>query len=455
MSERYDAVVIGAGPAGEVAVSRLNDQGLRVALAERELIGGECAYWACIPSKTLLSPPEARVHARRSAGVAEPTQRWGEIADYRDYMIRNLDDAKVARRYEEKGVSVYKGEAKIAGPGGVTVGDETLQTERIVVATGSDPKIPPVEGLEQAGYWTNREATTLSEVPGSAVILGGGPVGVELGQLLRRYGCAVTIVEPADRLLPGEDPAVGESIAGFLQEDGVELRLDQQAAAVSVRGGQRVVHLNEGGEIAAEQLVVAVGRAPRVRGLGLETVGIEPTEHGIAVDERCRAADGVWAIGDVTGIMPFTHVGMYQGRIVCDDIAGREARADYTAIPRVVFSDPEVAAVGLREEQARQEGIEVVTARVNLPDALARPWTYEQHPRGELELVADRAREVLVGACVGRSAACRRVDPPGGARDKDRDPAQGAARHGGAVPYLQRGLPEGGGAPRRVTTGQR
>ena len=398
MTESYDAVVIGTGPAGETAVSRLAEHGLRVALCERELIGGECAYWACIPSKTLLAPPEARAHAARSAGLSAPEQRFGEVADYRDYMIRHLDDAAQVKGYEDQGVAVYKGQARIAGPGRVEVGGDTLETQRIVVATGSEAAIPPIDGLEEAGYWTNREATTLGEVPESAVVLGGGPVGIEFGQLLRRFGTQVTIVEASDRLLSGEEPAVGALIADVLHEEGIDVRVGQPAVAVSAAASGRSVRLADETELTADELVVAVGRAPRVHGIGLETLGIEPDSAGIAVDEHCRAGEGVWAIGDVTGVMPFTHVGMYQGRVACADIAGRDVRADYRAVPRVVFSDPEIAVVGVTEEQAREHGVDVATARVDFAEALARPWTYEKEPRGVLGLVADRERSVLVGA---------------------------------------------------------
>jgi pyruvate/2-oxoglutarate dehydrogenase complex dihydrolipoamide dehydrogenase (E3) component len=396
--QRFDAVVIGTGPAGEVAVSRLNDQGLRVALVERELIGGECGYWACIPSKTLLRPPETRFEARRAAGVDEPATHWPQVAEYRDYMIRNLDDSGQVNGYEEQGVTVVKGEARIAGPGRVEVDGRTLSTERIVVATGSDATIPPIDGLEQAGYWTNREATTLKELPASIVILGGGPVGVEMGQFFCRFGVKVTLVQGADRLVNREDPKVGELILDVLREEGVDVRLGTRAEHVRLENGERVVTLSDGELVRGQELLVATGRTPRVDGIGLDTVGIDPNPKGIQIDEHCRAAEGVWAIGDVTGVMPFTHVGMYQGRITAADIAGKQASADYTAIPRVVFSDPEIAAVGLTEQQARDQGIDVATSHVSLADAIARPWTYEKDPRGDLGLVADRQDQVLLGA---------------------------------------------------------
>ena len=398
MSARYDAVVLGAGPAGEVAVSRLNGQGLKVALVERELVGGECGYWACIPSKTLLRPPEARSEAERSAGVAAPELSWPEVAAYRDTMVRHLDDSAQVSGYREEGVDVFRGEGRIAGPGRVEVDGQVLQTDRVIVATGSDASIPPIDGLEQAGYWTNREATTLAEIPESIVILGGGPVGVELGQLMRRFGARVTIVEHGERLLSREGPAVGELIAQSLRDEGLEIRLGAKATAVERRDGERMVRLDDGDQVSGRELLVATGRAPRVHGIGLESIGIDPDPEGLEVDERCRAAEGVWAIGDVTGVIPLTHVGMYQGRITAQDIAGGQPRADYAAIPRVVFSDPEVAAVGLTEQQARQDGIEVATARVALAEAIARPSTYEENPRGDLGLIADSQRQVLIGA---------------------------------------------------------
>jgi len=398
MPNRYDAIVIGAGPAGEVVVSRLAKHGLRLALIERELVGGECAYWACIPSKTLLRPPEVRSEAERAAGVERPAIGFAEVAAYRDYMVRNLDDSKQVDDYRDQGIDVYKAAGKIAGPGRVEVADRTLDTERIIIATGSDPSIPPIDGLDDAGYWTNREATTLSELPESMVVLGGGPVGIELSQFLRRFDVNVALIEGSERLIEREEPAVSELIAEVLREDGVDVRLGAQAQSVTRSDGTVNVRLDDGGSASGAELLVVTGRHPRVDGLGLKTVGIETSSKGIEVDERCRAAEGVWAVGDVTGVMPFTHVGMYQGRVVADTITGADVRASYDAIPRVVFSDPEIASVGLTEAQARERGIEVLTSRLRLPDAIARPWTYEQNPRGDLGLIADRDRKVLVGA---------------------------------------------------------
>jgi pyruvate/2-oxoglutarate dehydrogenase complex dihydrolipoamide dehydrogenase (E3) component len=398
MSEHFDAIVIGAGPAGEVAASRLNTQGLRTALVERELVGGECAYWACIPSKTLLRPAEVRGEAERTAGTSAPEQRWAQIAEYRDYMIRHLDDTAQIDGYEKEGVRVYKGDGRLAGPGRVQVGSAMLETERIVIATGSDARIPEIQGLAQTGYWTNREATTIKEIPDSVVILGGGPVGIELGQFMRRFGTQVTLIQAAERLLPREDPRVAELIGERLRADGITLHLGATATQASRSDGRRTITLEDGQIVTASELLIATGRAPRVSDIGLETVGIEANPKGIEIDERCRAAEGVWAIGDVTGVMPFTHVGMYQGRIACADIAGQTAHADYAAIPRVVFSDPEIAAVGLTTQQATQQGINTATATVKLADAIARPWTYEKDPCGEIGIIADRQQRTLLGA---------------------------------------------------------
>ncbi len=397
MPERYDAIVIGAGPAGEVAASRLPKLGLRTALVERELVGGECAYWACIPSKTLLRPPEVRFDAKRTAGTDEPGQHWEDVAEYRDYMIRNLDDSKQVEGYRSDGVDVYKSEATLVAPGRVELDGRTIETERTIIATGSDPRVPPIPGLAEAGYWTNREATTLKKIPASVLILGGGPVGVELGQFLRRFGSGVTIVQKEGRLLAREDPAVGELIGETLADEGIDLRLGVEAESVELDGSERRVALEGGAALHAEQLLVAIGREPRIPD-GLDQLGVSIGEKGIEVDERCRAGEGVWAIGDVTGVMPFTHVGMYQARIACADIADDDPAADYGAIPRVVFSDPEVAAVGLTETKARERGVRLASARINLGDAIARPWTYEKDPRGELGLLADVDRDVLVGA---------------------------------------------------------
>jgi pyruvate/2-oxoglutarate dehydrogenase complex dihydrolipoamide dehydrogenase (E3) component len=393
--QSFDLVVIGAGPAGETVASRLAGSGLGTALVERELIGGECAYWACIPSKTLLRPGEVRGEAERAAGASRPTLDFSELASYRDFMVRDHDDTDEAKSYEQQGVKVFRGEGRLAGPGRVRVGDVELSAERIVIATGSEPVIPEIPGLAGAGYWTNREVTAMREIPNSACVLGGGPVGIELAQLLRRQGADVHLIEQQPRLLAREDERVGELLAEALRDDGIHLALGAEVASVEARDGQRIVEYGEH-SVRCDELVVATSRRPRVGDLGLDSVGIEPDpDHGgISVDERCRAADGIWAVGDVTGVMPFSHVAMYQGRIVVADISGEPARADYAAVPRTVFCDPEVAAVG----RTRQQAPDAACARIQLKDEISRPWTYETDARGELQILADRDRGVLIGA---------------------------------------------------------
>lgn len=398
MSERFDAIVIGAGPAGETAVSRLSKRGMRTALVEREMVGGECAYWACIPSKTLLRPPEARAEARRAPGLREPEARWAEIVAYRDYMVRNLDDSGAVEDYEDRGVRVFRGAARIAAPGVIEVDGARLESERIVIATGSDPLIPQIDGLHELDFWTNREATTLTEVPRDVAVLGGGPVGIELGQMLRRYGAGVTIVQAADRLIDREDDRVGELIEEALRADGIELRLGDSAVAASLHERRQALELESGERVEAERVIVATGRRPRAGELGLEALGVELGDGGeVPIDERCRVTDGVWAVGDVTGVSLFTHTGKYQARVACADIAGETVGVDYSAIPRVVFSDPEIAAVGLTTQQAADRGLAVAEGRADL-GSVARTETFGEGLGGEIGVLADRDERLLVGA---------------------------------------------------------
>jgi dihydrolipoamide dehydrogenase len=395
MAERYDVVILGGGPAGEVAVGALLKAGRRIALVEQELIGGECTNWGCIPSKTLLRAPDLKGQSSRAAGVATPELDFARLAEYRDYMVSNHDDAKRVASYEEQGVTVVKAPGRLAGRGRVEANGRVLETDAVLVATGAEPVLPPIPGLAEAGYWTNREATELSTIPESAVFIGGGVVAVELGQFLARFGCRVTIVGPS--LAAREDPQIGELLATVLQEDGIELVLGPRAETVRLEGGQRVVGLTGGDEVRGDVVVVATGRRPRTQGFGLESVDIEAGGRGIEVDERCRAGEGVWAAGDCTGQAMFTHVAKYQARVACADIVGRPARADYRAVPRVLFTDPEVASVGLTEAAAREHGIDAVSASVDLP-TIARSYTYEEEPRGTFAVVVDRQRQVLVGA---------------------------------------------------------
>jgi pyruvate/2-oxoglutarate dehydrogenase complex dihydrolipoamide dehydrogenase (E3) component len=398
MADGFDAIVIGMGPGGEVAASRLLAAGRRVAVVERELIGGECGYWACVPSKTLLRPPDVRSEAARAAGVATPALDWPAAAAWRDQMTRHLDDAKQVRGYQDQGAEVLRGTGRLAGPGRVEVDGRVLTAPEVILATGSDPVVPEMDGFDPERIWTNREATQLREIPERAVVLGGGPVGLELGQFLARFGCQVTLVQHADRLINREDPRVGELVGAALACEGVRVHTGRRIVGGSRRDGERSVELDDGTRIGTDVVVVGAGRTPRVAGLGLETAGVETGGRGVPVDDRCRVTDGVWAVGDVTGVALFTHVAKYQARVVADNLLGKDRRASYQGVPRVVFTDPELAAVGLTEAQARERGHQVVSATVDLAAEITRPWTYEREPSGELGLVADRERRVLLGA---------------------------------------------------------
>jgi pyruvate/2-oxoglutarate dehydrogenase complex dihydrolipoamide dehydrogenase (E3) component len=395
MADRYDAIIIGAGPAGEVCAGKLVDGGMkRVAVVERELVAGECSYWACIPSKTLLRPGEALEAVREAPGAKQAVTGsldFEKAVEWRNFMVSDYDDSGQVSWLDDMGIDLYRGEGRIDGPGRVAVGDQTLETERIVIATGSEPVIPPIDGLSDLeGVWTNREATGLKEIPEHLIVLGGGPVGVEMAQAVRRFGARVTLIEGADRLLQREAPAVGEAVAEALGAEGIELRLGEHATAAEKRDGRFVLHFGDGADVEGDRLLVATGRKPRVDGIGLDSVGITPGKRGVEVDERLRAAEGVWAIGDVTGIMPFTHVGKYQGRVAAKDMLGGDARADYRAVPRVVFCDPQVAAVG------ESSGAATGTAPLS---GVARTATYTREyadKPGFLTLVSDGSK--LVGA---------------------------------------------------------
>ncbi len=396
--DRFDVAILGAGPAGEHAASALAAEQRRVLLVERELIGGECSNWACIPTKTLLRPTEVHGESERAAGVAQAALEWPELARYRDYMTSAGDDSRRVKGYDELGVTVVKGAGRLAGAGGVEVGDRRYEADAILICTGSDPVIPPIEGLAAAGYWTNREATALDQIPNSAIVVGGGPVGIELAQFLRRFGSQLALVQGAARLADREDERVSQLLADSLRSDGVKVHLGAHVEQVGLQERRHVVTLDDGSMLRGERLVIAVGRRPRSGDIGLETIGVEPERGGIPVDQHCRVSEGVWAAGDCTGVMLFTHAAKYQARVALADIRGHPVSADYRAIPRVIFTDPEVAAVGLTEAQARAADLDVAVAKIDLPSSIARPYTYEQDPRGELSVIFDRERRVMVGA---------------------------------------------------------
>lgn len=409
MADTFDVVVLGMGPGGEVAAGLLLRAGKRVAVVERELIGGECAYWGCVPSKTLLRAPDAVAEADRAPGVRRPALNWPVLRDYRDWMIRHLDDAGQVEGYTRRGATVVKGAGQLAGRTAdgqlrVQVGGRELTARHVIVATGSEPTRPPIPGLEEGSgvpVWTNREATTLRDIPARAVVLGGGAVAVELGQFLARTGSHVTLVQRGPRLVTREDPRVGELIQAALAADRVDVLLGRQPVRATRTDTGARVELDDASILDADVVVLATGRRPRVHDLGLDTVGVETDTDrsgGVPVDDRCRLGDGLWAIGDVTGQALFTHVAKYQARVAAENILGRDRRASYDGIPRVIFADPEIAAVGLTTEQASRRGLNVGTAEIDLPKAITRPWTYETDPRGTLGLLADRDRKILLGA---------------------------------------------------------
>ena len=403
MSERAEVVVVGMGPGGEDVAGRLAEEGLDVVGIDANLVGGECPYWGCIPSKMIVRASDLLAEARRvtgNAGTSSVSPDYAPVAQrIREQATDSWDDTVAVERFEGKGGRFVRGRATLAGQNGVVVDGTAIEATRaLVIATGTDPAVPPIPGLEDVDYWTNREAMEAKELPASIVVLGAGAVGAELGQAYARFGAEVTIVEALDRVLPLEDPVAGEVLGGVLSAEGIEVRTGVRAESVGRDDELSVVELSDGTALRAERVLVATGRHTDLAGLGTATCGIDEDQRFIPVDGTMRAAEGVWAVGDITGKGLFTHLAIYQAGIAAEDILGNDpAPADYRALPRVTFTDPEVGAVGLSEAEAGEQGLEVAVSTAQVPST-ARGWLHGPGNEGVIKLVADRARGVLVGA---------------------------------------------------------
>jgi dihydrolipoamide dehydrogenase len=405
----FDVVVIGAGPAGEVAAGRLADAGLSVAIAEDRLVGGECSFWACMPSKALLRPYEALAEALRIPGAAEALTGSLDVQavlDRRDEVIHDLDDSSQLPWLEDRGIALLRGAGVLTGERRVRVGDEEIEADRaVIVSTGSLPSMPPIEGLSAIDdAWTNREATTAKAIPDRLLIMGGGVVGVEMSQAFQTLGAHVTLIEGERRLLPREEEYACAQVTEALEGYGVDIRTGQRASRVEQRDGTVVVTTEDGRTAEGDTLLVALGRVPQTKGIGLELVGL-PDDRPIHVNARMQVEDVPWlyAIGDVNGRALFTHMGKYQARIAADCIMGKDVvlshGADGALSPRVIFTEPQVAAVGHTSDTAERAGLEVEAVETETSGNAGGSY-YGRDAPGTARLLIDRERRVVVGATI-------------------------------------------------------
>lgn len=438
--ELVDVVVVGLGVGGEEVAGRLAEAGLSVVGVERDLVGGECPYWGCIPSKMMIRAANALAEARRVdglAGTAQVQADWAPVAKrIREEATDTWDDTVAVRRFTDRGGRFVRGSGRIDGPGRVRVGDQVFQARHgIVLGTGTRPSVPPIDGLADTPYWTNHQAIEVEQLPASLLVLGGGAIGLELAQVFARFGVRVTVVEALDRVLALEEPEASEVAAAALRADGVEIHTGVRAERVEHDGSRFTLRGAGGAEFTADQLLVVTGRRAHLDELGLDTVGVDASQRYLPVDDRLHVTDGIWAVGDVTGEGAFTHIAMYQAAIVIADVlararlatagpdasgtasvvggamgassslatsgssgsAGSVPRADYRALPRVTFTDPEVGAVGLTEQQARDRGINVQVGYTKLGSS-TRGWIHQVGDEGFIKVIADADQGVLIGA---------------------------------------------------------
>ena len=405
MTERADVIVVGMGPGGEDAAGRLAEAGLDVVGVEAELLGGECPYWGCVPSKMMIRAADLLAEARRVPGMAgESTVRpdWAPVARrIRDEATDSWDDTVAVKRFEDKGGRLVRGWGHLDGPHRVVVGDRVIEAGRaVIVNIGTRAWIPPVAGLDGTPYWTNREAVETEEVPASLAVLGGGAVGVELAQVFRRFGSRVVVVEAGPCLVAPEEPEAGRLLAEVFASEGIEVRTGVEVESVHHDGERFTLGLGQGEPVVADRLLVATGRRADLAGLNVASVGLDETARAIPVDDHLRVpgVEGLWAIGDATGKGAFTHMSMYQADIVVDDVLGHDVvPADYRAVPRVTFTDPEIGSVGVVERDARRQGLDVRVGMTPVPTS-TRGWIHKVGNRGFIKLVEDTRRGVLIGA---------------------------------------------------------